>query len=50
MVNFSGCQCYSGNSGHGYKENIALISKQSVLLIHSYHHVHSFDDYNWSSA
>ena len=50
MVYFSGCQCYPGNSDHGYKENIELISKQSVLLTHAYHQDHGFYGYNRSSA
>ena len=45
---FHGCHDYYGNSYHVYKESIELTSKQSVLLNHSYHHVHGLCGYNWS--
>ena len=47
IADFHGCHGYHGNGCHGYKENIEFISKQSFLLIHSYHQVHGFYGCNW---
>ena len=48
MAHFHGCHGYHGNGCHGYKKNIELVSKQAVLLIHSYHQVYGFYGYNRS--
>ena len=42
MAYFHGCHGYHGNSCQAYKENIEFISKQTFLLINSYHQVHGF--------
>ena len=50
MAQFHGCHGYHGNGCHGYKNNIELVSKQTFVLIHSYHQVHCFYSYNWSKV
>ena len=47
---FHGCYGCHANGCHSYKKNVGLVSKQTVLLIHSYHQVHGFYGYNRTPA